>query len=133
MFNRTTSLALCLAAVATAAAGCSNNSQHALTLIPPIADPCDPAREPGCKPTYDSCESLSLKTLSIEVGIFARAKTELPCPAELGSGAATVNVAYSPGEDFYMIDASYSRNMEKQNLTAGPFLESDREWRIVLK
>ena len=41
--------------VATAAAGCSNNSQHALTLIPPIADPCDPAREPGCKPTYDSC------------------------------------------------------------------------------
>ena len=36
-----------------------------------------------------------------------------------------MNVAYSPGEDFYMIDASYSRNMEKQSLTAGP------SWRAI--
>ncbi len=133
MLNRTASLAFSLAGLAAIAGGCSSSGQHSLTLIPPIAEPCDPAREPGCKPVYDSCDSLSLKSLSIEVGVFARARTELPCPADLGSGAATVSVAYSPGEDFYMIDASYSRNMEKQSLTAGPFLESDREWRIVLK
>lgn len=122
-----------LTLLATAAGGCSSTAQHSLTLIPPIAEPCDPAKEPGCKPVYDSCDSLNLKSLSVEVGLFARARTELPCPADLGNGAATVSVSYSPGEDFYMIDASYSRNMEKQNLTAGPFLESDREWRIVLR
>jgi hypothetical protein len=133
MSNRPASLVFSLAALATISGGCSSSAQHSLTLIPPISEPCDPAREPGCKPVYDSCDSLNLKTLSIEVGLFARARTELPCPADLGSGAATVSVSYSPGEDFYMIDATYSRNMEKQNLTAGPFLESDREWRIVLK
>ncbi|MBL9009406.1 MAG: hypothetical protein JNJ46_34440 [Myxococcales bacterium] len=113
--------------------GCSGTAQRTLVLIPPIAEPCDSSRDPGCTPVYDSCESLKLSTLRIEVGLFHRAGTDVPCPPELGGGTASVTVSYGTGEDFYMIDASYSRNAEKQNITAGPFLESDREWRLVLR
>jgi hypothetical protein len=120
-------------ALAALHSGCSGTSQRALILIPPVAEPCDTARDPGCKPVYDSCESLKLSTVRIEVGLFHRTRTEVPCPADLGTGAASVPVSYANGEDFYMIDASYSRNTEKQNITAGPFLESDREWRLVLR
>ena len=114
-------------------AGCSGTSQRALVLVPPIAEPCDSTRDPGCKPVYDSCESLKLNALSIDVGLFHRTHTDVPCPSDLGSGAAQVTVGYGTGEDFYMVDASYSRNAEKQNITAGPFLESDGEWRLVLR
>lgn len=132
MSNRSCSWLFSLA-LAALSAGCGGTSQRTLVLIPPIAEPCDTTRDPGCTPVYDSCESLKLSTLTVEVGLFQRARTQLPCPADLGSGAANVTVSYGSGEDFYMIDASYSRNMEKQNITAGPFLESDREWRLVLR
>lgn len=133
MSNRSRFLMVSLAALVAGQVGCSSSAQRALLLIPPIAEPCDPLRDPGCKPVYDSCETLNLKTITVETGLFHRARTEVACPADLGSGSATIQVGYGPGEDFYMIDASYTRNMEKQNITSGPFLESDREWRIVLR
>ena len=133
MSNRFRFLLVSFAALVAGQVGCSSPAQRAVVLIPPIAEPCDQARDPGCKPVYDSCETLNLKSIAIEIGLFQRAHTEVPCPTDLGNGSATVQVGYAPGEDFYMLDASYTRNMERQNITSGPFLESDREWRIVLK
>lgn len=116
-----------------ALSGCGGSAQRTLLLLPPVSEPCDSMANPGCQPVYDNCDTLNLKTLSIEVGLFHRQTTTIACPADLGGGAAQVTVSYQPGEDFYMVDANYTRNMEKQNLTAGPFLEADAEWRLLLK
>ena len=127
-------LHLCTAVLFSALSACSSFATHEVTLLAPISEPCNKVADPGCQPTYFSCADLSVTELRLAVGVFDRQVTTVPCPDNLQqTGNAAVQVSYQPGANFYMIDASYSRNMEKQNLTAGPFLESDREWRIVLK
>lgn len=93
----------------------------------------NPAKEPGCRPTYVSCEQLDLKELTLHIGVFDTESTTVACPSTLSSGPATVQVNYRTGEPFYMIDTSFSREGLNQNVSAGPFAEADSEWQMLIR
>lgn len=113
--------------------GCSSVSSHPLKLMTEVATPCNPAKEPGCRPTYVSCEQLDLKELTLHIGVFDTESTTVACPSTLSSGPATVQVNYRTGEPFYMIDTSFSREGLNQNVSAGPFAEADAEWQMLIR
>ena len=113
--------------------GCSSVNSHPLKLQTEVATPCNPAKDPGCRPVYVSCEQLELKELTLRVGVFDNETTTVPCPKDLSSGPVTVEVHYRTGEPFYMIDTSVVREGLVQNVSAGPFSESDPDWRMLIR
>ena len=113
--------ALVWTAVSSLTGGCSPTAQHALTLVSPVFEPCDPRKNPGCMPTYSSCADLQLTQLTLAVGMFDSEPTTVSCPADLTSGRAEVQVSYRPGLDFYMVDTDFTRDGERIYITAGPF------------
>lgn len=114
-------------------AGCSSVNTHPLKLATEVATPCNPVREPGCRPVYVSCEQLDLKELTLRVGVFDAESTTIQCPKELSAGPVTVDVQYRTGEPFYMIDTSFVREGLTQNVSAGPFSDTDPDWRMMIR
>lgn len=114
---------------------CSSVATHDVMLLSPIAEPCNKAADPNCQPTYTSCADLSVTTLRLAVGVFDREVTFVPCPDNLPSGRAVVQVSYKPGANFYMIDASFPRDGEDVFVAAGPFPEdqADNPWQVLLR
>lgn len=98
-----------------------------------VATPCNPAKEPGCRPVYVSCEQLDLRELTIQVGVFDTESTTVPCPPALSEGPVTVEISYRTGEPFYMVDTSFVREGLTQNVSAGPFSETDPDWRMLIR
>lgn len=113
--------------------GCSSVTPHPLKLMTEVATPCNPAKEPGCKPVYVSCEQLDLKELTLRVGVFDGENTTISCPQTLSQGPVTVDVQYRTGEPFYMIDTSFVREGLVQNVSAGPFSDTDPDWRMLIR
>jgi hypothetical protein len=119
-------------------AGCGEAPTHPLTLVSYKDIGCNPMVDPECLQFY-GCTDLNIKELNIEVGIFHRESTTLPCPAELASGQSQANVQvmvpYRPGQDFYMVDANFIREGSTVYLTAGPFTEDEAQtpWRLILR
>jgi len=99
---------------------------------------CSPMVDPECQQFY-GCTDLNIKELNIEVGVVHGESTTLPCPPELVGGQSQTNVRvmvpYRPGQDFYMIDANFTRDGSTVYLTAGPFAEEEAQtpWRLVLR
>lgn len=114
-------------------AGCSSVNSHPLKLLTQVATPCNPAKEPGCRPVYVSCEQLDLRELTFRVGVFETESTTVPCPQALTEGPVTVEVNYRTGEPFYMVDTSFVREGLTQNVSAGPFSETDPDWRMLIR
>jgi hypothetical protein len=118
--------------------GCGAPAEHPLTIVSYKDIACNPMVDPTCTQFY-GCSELQIQNLRIEVGVFAREVTSLACPTEIVSGSsetsARVMVPYPRGEDFYMIDASFTREGSTIYLTAGPFSEDDATtpWRLVLR
>ncbi len=125
--------ALWVTAVGFLFAACSSVNSHPLKLQTEVATPCNPAKDPGCRPVYVSCEQLELKELTLRIGVFDSESTTVPCPAELSNGPVSVEVQYRTGEPFYMIDTSFVREGLVQNVSAGPFSESDPDWRMLIR
>lgn len=121
-----------------AGAGCGAQAEHPLTIVSYKDTGCNPMVDPECVQFY-GCRDLSIKELRIEVGVFHRALVTMPCPESLVSGpfetSAQVKVPYEQGQDFYMIDASFTREGSTTYLTAGPFSEDESAtpWRLVLR
>lgn len=113
---------------------CSSVGTHDLTLVSPVSEPCKLA-DPTCTPTYYSCADLNVTELHLEVGAFDHEVTTVPCPANLGTGSAVVQVGYKPGANFYMIDASFQRDAMTVYIAAGPYPESqqDQPWQVLLR
>ncbi len=113
---------------------CSSVATHELTLLSPVSEPCK-AGDTGCQPTYFSCADLSLTTLRLGVGVFDHEVTTVTCPADLQSGHAKVQVNYKPGANFYMIDASFTREAETIYIAAGPYPEDQATlpWQLLLR
>jgi hypothetical protein len=119
-------------------AGCGAEAEHPLTIVSYKDIGCNPMVDPECVQFY-GCSDLGIKDLRIEVGVFHRALVTVPCPESLVSGSsetsAQINVPYERGQDFYMIDASFTREGSTINLIAGPFSEDEAAtpWRLVLR
>jgi hypothetical protein len=119
-------------------AGCGATAEHPLTIVSYKDIGCNPMVDPDCVQFY-GCSDLGIKELRIEVGVFHRAVTTLPCPESLVSGAsetsAQISVPYESGQDFYMIDASFTREGSTIYLNSGPFSEDQAAtpWRLVLR
>lgn len=114
-------------------AGCSSVNSHPLKLMTQVATPCNPAKDPGCRPVYVSCEQLDLRELTLRVGVFDSEHTTVTCPPELINGPVTVQVSYRTGEPFYMVDTDFVREGLTQNVSSGPFSESDPEWQMLIR
>ncbi len=114
---------------------CSSLATHEVAILSPVAEPCDKKADPSCQPTYTSCADLSVTSLRLTVGVFDREITVVPCPEDLPTGRAVVQVSYKPGANFYMIDASFPRDGETVFIAAGPFPESqpDYPWQVLLR
>lgn len=119
------------AVAATLSMGCGS-SQHPLTLVAP-KNVCG-MNDPGC-PQYLGCGELGITKIDVEVGVFSRETATIDCPDSLSSGSAKVMVPYQPGQDAYMVDASFPRDGSPVYLTAGPFLEDDGQtpWKLLLR
>lgn len=119
-------------------AGCGAEAEHPLTIVSYKDTGCNPMVDPECVQFY-GCSDLSIKELRLEVGVFHRALITVPCPESLVSGSsetsAQIKVPYEPNQDFYMIDASFTREGSTIYLTAGPFSEDESAtpWRLVLR
>jgi hypothetical protein len=117
--------------------GCSSVGTHPLTLVSPVATPCDTMANPNCTPTYSSCDDLGLKgvALRLQVGVFGGEVTTVPCPDDLQTGGAQVQVNYQPGSNFYMIDTSFPRDGMTVYIAAGPFPEDQpaQPWQVLLR
>lgn len=116
-------------------AGCGEKAERSLTLVSPVLEPCNKARDPNCVDTFFSCAELKAERLIFEVGLFDTESTTVDCPAELATGQATVTIRYEPGLRFYAVNTSYSREEEQLNVAAGPFSEDEAAtpWRMLLK
>jgi hypothetical protein len=129
--HRRNSLAAALFGLVAAGAGCGGAAQHPLLLVAPTSE-CD-AMTGKC--TYLGCADLGITELHIEVGLFSRETVTVPCPESLSSGQATVMVPYQPGQDFYLVDASFPREGATVYLTSGPFSEDHDKtpWKLLLR
>lgn len=115
--------------------GCGAVEHHSLAIVSPVWEPCSKLIDPNCTPVYASCTDLGLTQLKLDVGQFARETTTVACPAGLEKGSVSVDVAYRPGESFYMVDTSIVREGLLVYITAGPFPELDDKtpWRLHLR
>lgn len=113
--------------------GCGGMAERTLTLVAPVAEPCDAVQNPGCQPVYDSCESLGVKRLTISVGVLHGTENTIACPSDLSNGESIVPIHFVPGENVYMLDARIEKQQETTYITAGPFVEQDALWRLALK
>ena len=75
---------------------------------------------------YVSCEQLDLKELTLRVGVFDAGIHHHPVSQRLSAGPVTVDVRYRTGEPFYAIDTSFVREGLTQNVSAGPFSDTDQ-------
>lgn len=114
---------------------CSSSATHEVAILSPVSEPCKNLADPSCKPAYFSCADLSVTELRLAVGVFDREVTTVPCPANLQTGDAVVQVSYKPGANFYMIDASFPREGETVYIAAGPFPENQaaQPWQVLLR
>jgi hypothetical protein len=108
---------------------------HEVTLLSPVAEPCNKMANPNCTPTYNSCTDLNVTELRLAVGVFDQQVTTVPCPADLQNGSSVVKVSYTPGANFYMIDASFQRDAMTIYIAAGPYPEDQAAlpWQVMLR
>lgn len=129
-------LSLLVSALGLSSSGCGAAvERHSLDIVSPVWEPCSKLIDPNCTPVYASCADLGLTELKLTVGQFARETTTVACPAGLEKGRVGVDVAYRPGESFYMVDTSIVREGLLVYITAGPFPELDDKipWRLHLR
>ncbi len=115
---------------------CSSSATHEVAILSPVSQPCKNLADPSCKPAHFSCADLSVTELRLAVGVFDREVTTVACPEDLQqTGSALVQVAYRPGSNFYMIDASFPREGETVYIAAGPFPENQaaQPWQVLLR